>query len=458
MNKKFKAAILGLGIEGRDALGYLMSKGYAITVYDQKNKEDLDTSDIDISKIEFKCGVNYLNDNFVGCDLVVRSPGFYRYHPALVQAEKKGIKITSSIKLFFENCKAKIIGVTGTKGKGTTSTLIYEILKAEGRDVYLVGNIGKPYLELLSTLSTKSFVVMEMSSFQLIDLNKSPDISVVLNITLDHMDWHKSRKEYVEAKKNIVLHQQKSDLAVINYDYKTSKDFSKSTNAKPVFFSRFNRVKMGCFVDKKNIFINNGNKIIKMGDTSKLLLRGEHNWENVCAAITATYFSGSNIDVIRKTIYNFKGLEHRLELVRKVTGVSYYNDSFSTNPQPTMAAVESFSETITLILGGSDKGLNYDELGKYLGKKDNVKNIILIGQIADNIEKSLKKDKPKYKIYNLGMTTMSDIVKLSSKITQKGGVVLLSPATASFGMFKDYKDRGYQFKNEVNLIKLRQLV
>jgi len=345
-----------------------------------------------------------------------------------VAAEKSGIKITSAVKIFFEECPGKIIAVTGTKGKGTTSTLIYEILKADGRDVYLSGNIGKPYLELLPKLTKDSFVIMEMSSFQLIDLDRSPNIAVVLNITSDHMDWHKNQEEYIDAKKNIVRYQLASDFAVINENYDLPKSFAKETKAKVVWFSK---------------------KTLDPKYKEKLLLRGEHNLENISAAVSVAKVLGINEDFILQTVRNFKGLEHRLELVTEVEGRTFYNDSFATGPQPTIAAINSFTEPETLILGGSDKGLDFSELGSVVSNKQNVKNIILIGQIREVIAKTFKGSPFKGKIYDLGFSSMKEIVDKAFEITEKGGVVILSPAAASFDMFKNYKDRGNQFKKAV---------
>lgn len=407
--KNKKVAILGYGIEGLDAEKFLKSQGAEITILDKKFDK------------------NYLSE-LHRFDIIVRSPGVYRFLPEIVEAEKSGVLITSAIKIFFENCPGKIIGVTGTKGKGTTSTLIYEILKADGRDVYLSGNIGKPYLELLPHFSKDSWVIMEMSSFQLIDLDLSPRIAVVLNITLDHMDWHKDKEEYVNAKKNIVKHQSSSDWAVINEEYGSSKGFSKDTKAKVVFFSKE-----------------------KLEDKYKkdLLLRGEHNIENIAAAVAVGNILKINEKTIVNEIRNFKGLEHRLELVDTINGIAFYNDSFATGPQPTIAAINSFTEPETLILGGSDKGLDYGELRSQIEKRGNVKNLILIGDIGEKIGGGIKGKN----IVNLGKTSMIQIVKKASEVTPKGGVVILSPAAASFDMFKNYKDRGYQFKNALEKLK-----
>jgi UDP-N-acetylmuramoylalanine--D-glutamate ligase len=407
MTKYFnkKIAILGYGLEGMDAEKFLRSQGAEISILDKKFDK------------------NYLS-NLSKFDIIVRSPGVYRYLPEIIEAEKNGVVITSAIKLFFDNCSCKIIGVTGTKGKGTTSTLIYEILKTDRRDVYLAGNIGKPMLELLPHLNSKSLVILEMSSFQLIDLDKSPHIAVVLNITEDHLDWHKNREEYVNAKKNIVSHQTAEDFAIVNSEYATSKSFTEIAKGKVIEFSKDS-------LDEEF--------------RKKLLLRGEHNLENIAAAVTVGQVLEINNEIILKTVRHFKGLEHRLELVDIVNGIAFYNDSFATGPQPTIAAINSFTEPETLILGGYDKGLNYSELGKVISNKENVKYIILIGDIGDKIGKEIKNKN----IINLGHVPMTRIVGTACGVTPKGGVVILSPAAASFDMFKNYKDRGERFKKAV---------
>ncbi|MCS7092528.1 MAG: UDP-N-acetylmuramoyl-L-alanine--D-glutamate ligase, partial [Patescibacteria group bacterium] len=429
--KNKKVGILGFGMEGKDLANYLHKQGALITVFDQKTKDELNFQGIDTHEIEFVCGSNYLSGINSDFDIIFRSPGVYRYKEELIKAERNGVAISSAIKLFFEKCPSRIIGVTGTKGKGTTSTLIYNICKEQGLDVYLAGNIGKPYLELLPSLTRESIVVMEISSFQLIDLHKSPHVAVVLNITSDHLDWHLNQEEYVSAKKNIVLHQNDTDYAVINFDYETPRSFEKLTRGKVFYFSKKKKVN-GCYVtgNKIRICMNGGNQIV--GDVGDLQLRGRHNWENVTAAVCASFCIGCNIDSIKKSVFDFKGLEHRLEFVSKINGVSYYNDSFSTNPQPTMAAVDSFSEPVILILGGSDKGLSYSQMASHIAKVKNVKAIILIGQIADRIEFELRKANFKGLIFNLGMTSMQKVVEKAREVSASGDVVLLSPASASF--------------------------
>lgn len=426
-----KVAVLGLGIEGKDAINFLLNKGASITIFDKKPKKELDFGNIDISKISVVCGEDYLKNGILGFDFIVRSPGVYPFLPEIIEAEEKGATVTSGIKIFFEEAKGKIIGVTGTKGKGTTSTLIYEILKADGREAFISGNIGKPSLEVLPKLTEKSWTVLELSSFQLIDMKVSPHIAVVLNITEDHMDWHKSHEEYVEAKKNIIKFQTENDYAIINAEYETSENFKLLGNGIKVLFN-------------KNSLDDKYKK--------DLLLRGEHNLENIAAAVETAKAVGIDEEVILETVRNFKGLEHRLELVEEVRGVKYYNDSFATGPQPTIAAIKSFNEPMTLILGGSDKGLDYSELGDVINTSQNIKNIILIGTTGHKIENFLNKNL-EFGIWNLEFASMKKIVDKAMEITKPGGVVILSPASASFDMFKNYKERGVKFKEAVLELK-----
>ena len=424
-----KAAVLGLGLEGKDLVNFLLKTGADITIYDERQKEELDLTGIDTNKISIICGVGvFSSDTLNHFETIYRSPGIYRFRKEIKSIENTGVKISSAIKLFFELCPATIIGVTGTKGKGTTSTLIYNILKKANKKVYLAGNIGKPYLSLLSKLKKSDFVVLELSSFQLIDLHKSPHIAVVLNITSDHLDWHKNRDEYVSAKSNVVRFQHKDDFAVINSEYITSKSFSKLTKGKVMYFSKDG-------LDAKF--------------KKKILLRGEHNLENIAAAVNVARILRISDKVISKSVTGFKGLEHRLELVKSVDQVSFYNDSFSTNPEPTIAAVNSFGNSMTLILGGFDKGLDYQKMGKEIANNSKVNNIILIGDTAEKIKKSLLSNNFKGKIWEMGKTSMKKIVLKAKSTTVKGGIVILSPASASFDMFKDYKERGLLFKEAV---------
>ena len=444
---KNKVAILGFGLEGKDALDYFLARGANVSIFDKKEEKELELENIS-TKVELFIGPKYDLKLLKNFDVVVRSPGVYRYLPEIKEAEEAGAEITSAIKIFFEECHATIIGVTGTKGKGTTASLIYQILKEGKKDVYLAGNIGIPYLSLLSETKKTSIVVLEMSSFQLIDMDVSPQIAVVLNITSDHLDWHKNLKEYIDSKRNIVKFQKKSDYAVINADYEIPKSFAKETKAKVISFGR-SAPTNGCFIEGEEIILVRGSERISIGKKHWLHLRGEHNLENITAAITAVSILGIDEEIIKKVIFSFKGLEHRLELVDNIGGVTFYNDSFATGPQPTIAAVNSFTEPLTVILGGYDKKLDYEELGKEIAKKKNVVFVVLVGSVAEKIKKALTSANFKGKILESGKASMEKIVYEAFSNTPKGGVVLLSPAAASFDMFTNYKERGKQFKEAV---------
>ena len=368
--KNKKIAIIGEGLEGQSSVKFFEKQGAEVEIRDQKQGEDY-LKDLD----EF--------------DLIVRSPGVKISE--IVNGQSSIVnKLTSQTKIFMDLCPSPVIGVTGTKGKGTTSSLIYEMLKADGRDAYLGGNIGVPPLDFLEKLTPASWVVLEMSSFQLQDLEKSPHIAVMLMVTSEHMDYHKDHKEYVEAKRNILAHQTENDFAIVNRDYPPSNESDILTNGKAYYVSREREVEEGCFALGNQVILRTNGNSIPIIDTRELLLRGEHNQENVCAAAIAAYLSGVRAGTIIKTLQSFKGLEHRLELVDKINGVEYYNDSFSTTPETAIAAIKSFHNPEILILGGSSKNSNFEELGKVIGESENIKAIIQIGEEWNRIKAEVK--------------------------------------------------------------------
>ena len=431
--KNKKIAVIGEGLEGKSSAEFLRKQGAEVTILDQKQ------------------GPNYLK-GLEKFDLIVRSPGVHIDKLRTSNFEIPSSVITSQTKLFFDLCPAPVIGVTGTKGKGTTASLIYEMLKADGREVYLGGNIGVPPFEFLEKLDKDSWVVLEMSSFQLQDLTKSPHIAVVLMITSEHLDYHKDVSEYIEAKRNILKHQVEGDFAIINRDYIASNESDIHALGKVCFVSREREVEEGCFALGNQVILRVKGNDIPVIDTRELLLRGDHNHENVCAAVMAAYLAGVRVGNITKTLKSFKGLEHRLELVDKIAGVEYYNDSFSTTPETAIAAIKSFKNPEILILGGSSKNSDFTELGQVIGDAENIKAIIGIGEEWERMKAQFPISNFQFPIIE-GATTMEQIVKAASKIAVPGDVVLLSPACASFGMFQNYKDRGNQFKQEVKKLR-----
>lgn len=429
--KDKKIAVIGNGVEGVSSASFLGSLGEDVEIRDIKNGED------------------YLN-NLEQFDYVVRSPGV---KPSELEKHVSKDKITSQTKLFFELSPTKnIIGVTGTKGKGTTSTLIYEMLKEAGFDAYLGGNIGVPPFEFIEKLTPESWVVLELSSFQLQDLDKSPYIAVMLMVTSEHLDYHPDIEEYVNAKRNILKHQKPGDFAIVNRDYPASNESDTQTIGKVYYVSREREVEEGCFALGNEVFLRISGNSIPVIDTRELQIRGDHNHENACAASIAAYLAGVRVGAITKVLKAFKGLEHRLELITTINSVEYYNDSFSTTPETAIAAIKSFKNPEILVLGGSSKNSDFTELGQIIGESENIKAIIGIGVEWTRIKEQIKNVRPETLIIE-GADSMEKIVLAAFKLALPGDVVLLSPACASFGMFENYKDRGLQFKEEVRKLK-----
>ena len=338
-------------------------------------------------------------------------------------------------------------------GKTTTTSLIYEILKTGNKNVFLGGNIGIPLFTKIKEMREEDFVVLELSSFQLMTMKKSPDVAVVTNITPNHLDIHKSYEEYIEAKANIFKYQNidnhKDDLLVLNYDNEITKDFAKRANCKVVFFSSKEKLQDGYIYENSKIkFIENGKEEVVL-NTKDVKLRGIHNFENICTALCATKDLVSK-DAQVNAIKNFSGVEHRLEFVREINGTKWYNDSIGSSPTRTISGLMAFDENIVLIAGGYDKHLDYAPIAKPIINK--VTKLILLGQTADKIYNvvvnELEKENKKLEIYKV--QTLEEAVIKAKEVSKKDEVVLLSPASASFDMFKNFAVRGEKFKELVN--------
>ncbi|MEI7759124.1 MAG: UDP-N-acetylmuramoyl-L-alanine--D-glutamate ligase [bacterium] len=427
-----KIAIIGYGLQGVSSYKY-WREGNDITICDQNNIENAPKD------ASLQIGDDYL-ENLDQFDLIVRSPSV---HPRdIINANGQDItkKITTNTNEFFKVCPTKnIIGVTGTKGKGTTSTLITRILEADGKTVHLGGNIGTPPLEMLENgISGNDWVVLELANFQLIDLKYSPHIAVCLMVVPEHLDWHESMDEYTEAKQQLFNHQTENDISIYYSENEISEKIaSKSIGMKITYFKD-----PGAHIEQDNIVIEE-NIVCGIKDV-KLL--GKHNLQNICAAVTAVWPITKNINAISSALQKFTGLEHRLELIKESNGTKYYDDSFATTPEAAIVAIQAFKEPKILIVGGSDKGAEFNNLAHEVSK-NNVKHVVLIGFTADKIRKSL--DTVGYSDYSDGGDTIGEIVNEASKYASPGDVVLLSTGCASFGLFKDYKDRGDQFKKAV---------
>jgi UDP-N-acetylmuramoylalanine--D-glutamate ligase len=456
--KEKKIGVLGLGIEGIASSAYLRKHGAEVTVLDQKERTEFDAPTLNALEkegVQFSFGKDY-KDHLSQFDLVVRSPGV-----KLSREEREILagKLTSQTQLFLEACPGRVIGVTGTKGKGTTSALIYEMLKASGLDlpagrqgVYLGGNIGTPPFTFLDSLKESSLVVLELSSFQLEDVTKSPDIAVLLMVTPDHLEYHGDMAAYVEAKRNILRYQTPEDFAVINRDYVPSNESDIYTDGKVFYVSRERpSTEQGCFIKDDAVWVRFQGAEWKIIDTKEIALPGKHNLENVCAAVMAATLAGATRAEITQVLKTFKGLEHRLELVREVNDVKYYDDSIATNPESAVAGIQAFENPEILILGGVTEGSDFDALGAVIAKDRTIKAIIGIGKEWPTIKAAIEKHKPfEHLLFIEGADSMEKVVQAASKLARPGDVVLLSPACKSFDMFKSYKERGEQFKKAVN--------
>lgn len=433
-------AIIGYAVENQAALRYWQQKGATITVCDEN-------PDVQVSEgVQSRLGPTYLDD-LDGFDVIVRTVGM---RPDVITGKYPDAagKITTAINLFFEECQTPVIGVTGTKGKGTTATLISKFLEAAGKKVLLGGNIGVPLLDLLPQTAGADYVVAELSSFQLIDMKYSPHIAVCLMVVPEHQDWHNSPEEYFEAKKQLFLHQKHDDLAVFNRASAHSTEIAGASGATKLSYEvpgpgAEPSSQDGAYVAGDSIYMGK----VPVCKVSDVALLGRHNLENICAAIAATWeIILHNTDTVTSVLKSFTGLEHRLELVRELGGVKYYDDSFGTTPETAIVAIQAFAEPKVVILGGSDKGASYEGLAHVVAT-NNVKAVIKIGETGPAIEKALRA--AGYENVVDGGQTMQNIVMSARAQAATGDIVLLSTACASFDLFEDYKDRGDQFKKAV---------
>jgi len=422
-----KIAIAGYGIEGESNYKYwAVNSKNLITIVDQKMPER--QLPVGVDTIIGEDAFEKLQD----FDLVVRTAGLA---PIKI---KTNAKIWTATNEFFEKCPAQIIGVTGTKGKGTTASLIASILGEVDKKVWLVGNIGSPGLDIIDQIHPNDIVLYELSSFQLWDIQKSPHIAVILYIEQEHLDVHYDMNEYINAKNNIIKYQTADDILVYNKLNQYAKNIAGSSKARIISYPDESTAHM-----REDSFYYAEQKICSI-DILKLL--GQHNQDNACAAIDVAWEFTHDIDAIKNGLNKFTGLPHRLQFVREVDSVKYYDDSIATTPSSAIAALKSFDDSKVIILGGSSKGSDFSELGKELTKHD-VK-AILIGDESVNIANSCRiAGFSDYEI--IDNITMVEIVNKAMSLSKKGGVVLLSPASASFGLFKNYSDRGDQFIDAV---------
>ncbi|GAE87440.1 UDP-N-acetylmuramoyl-L-alanine--D-glutamate ligase [Acetivibrio straminisolvens] len=453
--KNKKVAVLGIGISHTPLISYLYKLGADITAFDKSDETRLKPT-LEAFKgmdIKYSLGEGYL-DNLKGFDILFRTPGMRYDIPQILAAKEEGTEITSEMEVFFELCPAQIFAVTGSDGKTTTTTLIYNMLKEQGYNCWLGGNIGIPLLSKIDEIKDTDKVVLELSSFQLHTMTESPHIAVVTNVSPNHLDVHKSMDEYVFAKKNIFKHQSAEDKLVINFDNDITRGFANEAQGDVVYFSRKASLEKGAMLKDNMLIFKDGESVTEIVKADDIVIPGVHNIENFLAA-TAAVIDCVDRDVIKKVATTFTGVEHRIELVRELNGIKFYNDSIASSPTRTIAGLNSFKDKVILIAGGYDKKIPYDALGPVIAEK--VKCLVLIGQTAPKIEKALKDETERtgkgtdIPVYRCG--SLDEAVQTAYRFASLGDTIILSPASASFDMFKSFEERGNKFKEIVNSIK-----
>jgi UDP-N-acetylmuramoylalanine--D-glutamate ligase len=457
-----KITVMGLGLHGGGVgiVKFLNKYGARLIVTDIKSKEQLATS---LEKLKGLKNIEYIlgqhrTEDFVKVDMVVKTPPVPWNNKHIKLALDNNIPVEMDSSLFFKLCKNPIIGVTGTKGKTTTAALIYEIFKSAGKSPVRVGVGQISALDRLDLLKKNSVVIFELSSWRLSALGKfkmSPQIAVITNIFPDHLNYYKSMEKYIQDKKNIFLYQKPKDWLVINVDDEKVKEFGKETKSQIIQFSK-NPLKENnsVFIEDNAIFINDGNDLREIMKLNDIKMKGKHNVMNILAAVGVSRAYGVDFLEIKKAVFNLSGIAHRLEFIRELKGVKYYNDTAATIPEAVISALDSYSEPIILIAGGTDKGLEFSKLGAVIVQK--AKSLIFLKgnateKIIDQIKKNLNEEEKNREF--VIVDSMEKAVEIASQSAKEGDVVLLSPGAASFGIFLNEFDRGDKFKEAVNKLK-----
>ena len=439
--KDQKIAVLGLGVSNRPLVRLLLEFGCQVTGCDRTPREKLDAEVLELEKLGAKLslGDGYLDG--VEANVLFRTPGMHPGNPAIQALRDRGAKVTSEMEVFFEVCPCTLIAVTGSDGKTTTTTLVSEMLKASGKTVWLGGNIGTPLLPLCRQMKKEDFAVVELSSFQLMDMERSPQRALITNLAPNHLDIHNDMQEYVDAKKNIFRFQSADGMLVLNADNAITAGFRG--NGETRFFSR--RERTNCVWEENGVIYRRGEKLL---ESREILIPGTHNIENYLAAIALVEGLATD-DAVRQVARNFGGVEHRIELVREKDGVRFYNDSIASSPSRTIAGLRSFPEKVILIAGGYDKHIPYDVLGPEICR--HVKKLYLGGATGPKIRAAVEAA-PEYKPGFPEITDCRDFteaVYAAAAGAKAGDVVLMSPASAAFDQFKNFMVRGEYFKKLV---------
>lgn len=450
--KDKRVGFIGTGVSHTALIRLFLSKGIKVVILDKKDEDHFPEDlyyDFSAKGADFALGENYL-DELIKCDIVFRTPGMYYNNPALTKAREEGVVITSEMEVFFDLCPCKIYAVTGSDGKTTTTTLISEFLKAEGRRVHLGGNIGKALLPIVETMSETDVAVVELSSFQLISMRRSPDVAVVTNISPNHLDVHGTMEEYIDSKCNIIRHQNAFSRTVLNADCAETMKLAPMVRGKLVRFSLSGNTDRGAFLrsDGMLCYTEKG-KTFEIVHKDDIRIPGIHNVDNYLTAISAVWGEVS-VESIVNTAISFGGVEHRIEFVRELDGVKWYNDSIATSPTRVMAGLNSFNQKIIVIAGGYDKKIPYEPMADAVNEK--VKLLILLGATADKIEAAVKGSAlyPDSRLKIIRVKTLEEAVEQAAKLAKIGDIVSLSPASASFDLYNNFEERGRHFKRLVN--------
>lgn len=442
-----KVVFIGAGVSHKQLIKIFSEKGAVVTLCDKKLLEDFGeyAETLKSLNINLSLGKNYL-EGLQNQDLIMRTPGFEYYTKELQTELKKGTEISSEMELFFKLCPCKIYAVTGSDGKTTTTSLIAKMLEESGKTVYLGGNIGRALLPIVDKVKEDDVAVVELSSFQLISMKQSPDVAVVTNVTPNHLDHHRDMQEYIDAKRNILLYQKKDSKSVLGYENEISKGMIKDVVGKVRYFTRLSEIDNGAYIDEEGYLTIDGKQIVHQNEVA---LRGLHNLENVLAAFCAVEGDVS-YDIMKKVAQEFKGVEHRIEPVRTLNGVQWFNDSIASSPTRTIAGLKAFDKKICIIAGGYDKNIPYEPLAQPI--IDHVKLLVVMGQTGPKIEKVVKEhpDFAKSDIKILHAKDMEEAVMLMKDNTSEGDIVSLSPASASFDIYPNFEVRGRHYKELVN--------
>lgn len=448
--KNKRVLVLGLGISGLSTVKALNSLESQIIVYDSKTELQLKDFFKEISDIHIEKWLNEKEVCLQDIDLIVKSPGVPPTSEILLEAYRQNIEVITDIELAYRISPTdRIIAITGTNGKTTTTTLVGEIIEKANYNMYLAGNIGVGILWDMVNAKADDVFVIEASSFQLENtVSFRPQISLILNITPDHLDWHGSVEHYINSKKKIFQNQTDKDFTILNYDDPIIRKMADDLKSNIIWFSVNEKLNKGIYIDGEDIVINDGENIIKVMSYKDIKILGKHNLENVLGSIGICYSMDIDMKIIAQSIREFKGVEHRIEYVTNINGISFYNDSKGTNPESTIKAIEAIASPIILIAGGYNKGSEFDDLVKFFNNK--IKDLVLLGETKEKIKEAAEKAG----IINIHLVeNMKEAVKLSYSLGESEDNILLSPACASWGMYNNFEERGQDFKNAVYALK-----